>query len=462
MNILTNSGVFTKTITLCGVAALMLTTAPIMLDDFVPSSAQAQGQGGGGNSGGGGNDSGGGSDRGGGNSNQNQGENSGGTDNNADSTSSTTPSTQSSGGAAQGGTNAASGSQSGNSGSGNAAVSADPQVPSDSGQSGGSGSGPTFSDIILDMAGASVDEDSDRPDWAGEPGGKDGAGGGQPDTSGTTKGDLYGDLFIIARDANGVPILTAEGWVQPLDADGNPIALDEDGHPLDESLTQEVELGRLNVSRAPVSVLDNRAHEVIDLMLNATDLTTDAAGRLVFTLDGVTKTIDSPLENLAIYTAIITTGTIPGVDDLPGTEFDFLVDGQMTDEDLAASAVFLAAATDKTGVFTSDEIAYLNAFLGVNTQTVGSVIYSDIDYSDFTYSREDTYQNVTAEVLVLQEDGSWMPTVVNVYDAVFESEEANAAGSLDAYTVAADDARSIVNYIHEYEIPAVDLDSVTH
>ncbi len=466
MNILTNSGVFTKTITLCGVAALMLTTSPIMLDDFVPSSAQAQGQGGGGNSGGGGNDSGGGSDRGsdrgGGNSNQNQGENSGGTDNNADSTSSTTPSTQSSGGAAQGGTNAASGSQSGNSGSGNAAVSADPQVPSDSGQSGGSGSGPTFSDIILDMAGASVDEDSDRPDWAGEPGGKDGAGGGQPDTSGTTKGDLYGDLFIIARDANGVPILTAEGWVQPLDADGNPIALDEDGHPLDESLTQEVELGRLNVSRAPVSVLDNRAHEVMDLMLNATDLTTDAAGRLVFTLDGVTKTIDSPLENLAIYTAIITTGTIPGVDDLPGTEFDFLVDGQMTDEDLAASAVFLAAATDKTGVFTSDEIAYLNAFLGVNTQTVGSVIYSDIDYSDFAYSREDTYQDVTAEVLVLQEDGSWMPTVVNVYDAVFESEEANAAGSLDAYTVAADDARSIVNYIHEYEIPAVDLDSVTH
>ncbi len=466
MNILTNSGVFTKTITLCGVAALMLTTAPIMLDDFVPSSAQAQGQGGGGNSGGGGNDSGGGSDRGsdrgGGNSNQNQGENSGGTDNNADSTSSTTPSTQSSGGAAHGGTNSASGSQSGNSGSGNAAVSADPQVPSDSGQSGGSGSGPTFSDIILDMAGESVDEDSDRPDWAGEPGGKDGAGGGQPDTSGTTKGDLYGDLFIIARDANGIPILTAEGWVQPLDADGNPIALDEDGHPLDESLTQEVELGRLNVSRAPVSVLDNRAHEVMDLMLNATDLTTDAAGRLVFTLDGVTKTIDSPLENLAIYTAIITTGTIPGVDDLPGTEFDFLVDGQMTDEDLAASAVFLAAATDKTGVFTSDEIAYLNAFLGVNTQTVGSVIYSDIDYSDFTYSREDTYQNVTAEVLVLQEDGSWVPTVVNVYDTVFESEEANAAGSLDAYTVAADDARSIVNYIHEYEIPAVDLDSVTH
>ncbi len=444
MNILTNSSVFTKTITLCGVAALMLTAAPIMLDDFVPSSAQAQGQGGGGNS------------------NQNQGENSGGAGNNAGSTSSTTPSMQPSGGAAQGGTNAASGSQSGNAGSGNAVVSVDPQSPSEGGQSGGSGNGPTFSDIILDMAGASVDEDSDRPDWAGEPGGKDGAGGGQPDTSGTTKGDLFGDLFVIARDANGVPILTAEGWVQPLDADGNPIALDEDGHPLDESLTQEVELGRLNVSRAPVSVLDNRAHEVIDLMLNATDLTTDAAGRLVFTIDGATKTIDSPLENLAIYTATITTGTIPGVDDLPGTEFDFLVDGQMTDEDLAASAVFLAAATDKTGVFTSDEIAYLNAFLGVNTQTVGSVIYSDIDYSDFTYSREDTYQDVTAEVLVLQEDGSWIPTVVNVYDAVFDGEDANAAGTLGAYTVAADDARNIVNYIHEYEVPAVDLDSVTH
>ena len=55
-----------------------------------------------------------------------------------------------------------------------------------------------------------------------------------------------------------------------------------------------------------------------------------------------------------------------------------------------------------------------------------------------------------------------MPTVVNVYDAVFGTEPATAAGTLDAYTLAADDARSIVNFVHEYEVPAEDLASVTH
>jgi hypothetical protein len=448
-----------KVATLCGVAALMLTVAPLAQFDITASAAFAQGQG---NSGGGGGNSGGGqSDRGNDSAGQQQsqgssGGNAGSQDNDTDSGSG------SQGGASAGGGTQNQGASSGNQGGSAGTVATAPEGTGGSGTPQGSGNGPSFQDTVLDVAGVDGEDDSDRPDWAGEPGGKDGAGGGQPDTSGETKGDLFGDLFIIARDENGIPILTAEGWVQPLDADGNLIALDEEGHPVDETLTVEVELGRLNVSRAPVSVLENRAEEVIDLMLNATDLTTDAAGRLVFITDGISKTIDSPLENLAIYKALMTTGTIAGVDDLPGTEFDYLVDGQYTAEDLAGSAVFLAAATDKTGVFTADEIAYLNAFVGVNTQTVGSVIYSDIDYADFSYDRADTYQDVTVEVLVLQDNGSWMPTVVNVYDAVFGTEAASGAGSLDAYTLAADDARWIVNYVHEYEVPVEDLSSVTH
>lgn len=310
-----------------------------------------------------------------------------------------------------------------------------------------------MADIMKDVTG----EDSDRPDWAGTPGSKDDAGGGQPDNAGSTKGDLFGDLFVIARDDNGIPILTPEGWVQPLDAEGNLIPLDEEGHPIDESLTVEVELGRLNVGRAPSQVLDRRADEVVTLMNTATDLTTDAAGRLVFTVDGEIKTIDSPLENLAIYVALMSTGTIPGVDDLPGTAFDFMVDGVVTVEDLEASTAFLAAATDKTGVFTMDEIAYIDAFLGINIVTEGNVSYSDIDYSGFSYDRETAYGDVTVEVLVLQDDGSWVPEVVNVYDAVFEGESAADAGTLAAYTQAADDARAVVNYIHEYEVPPLIL-----
>ncbi|MGJ5621588.1 hypothetical protein [Sulfitobacter sp. MF3-043] len=307
-----------------------------------------------------------------------------------------------------------------------------------------------------DSADASDSEDSDRPEWAGQPGGKDGAGGGQPPTSGSKKGDLFGDLWIIARDDNGVPILTPEGYVQPLDVDGNLIALDEEGHPVDETLTQEVELGRLNVGRAPVSVLDRRAEEVITLLNEATDLKLDASGRLVLTLDGIDKTIDSPLENLAIYVALMTDGTIPGVDDLPGTAYDFMVDGTYTSEDLAASVAFLAAATDKTGVFTSDEIAYINAFLGINTTTNGDVTYSVVDYSAFSYDREDTFGDRTVVVLLEQTDGSFVPTEINVYETIFGSVPASDAGSLDAFTLAADDSRTVLNFVHEYEVPVLD------
>lgn len=300
------------------------------------------------------------------------------------------------------------------------------------------------------------EEESDRPAWAGQPGGKDGAGGGQPPTSGSKKGDLFGDLWIIARDDNGVPILTPEGWVQPIAADGTLIALDEEGHPVDATLTQEVELGRLNVSRAPTQVLDRRADEVINLLNGATELDIDASGRLVLTVDGEDKTIDSPLENLAIYVALMTNGTIPGVDDLPGTAYDFMVDGVFDARDLEASVSFLAAATDKTGVFTPDEIAYIDAFLGINTTTDGNVTYSQVDYSDFTYSREDTYGDREVWVLVEQADGSFVPTQINVYEIIFGSTDASGSGTLGAYTLAADDARTVVNYIHEYEVPSLD------
>lgn len=318
--------------------------------------------------------------------------------------------------------------------------------------------GKSMSDIFRTVTGEDDGDDSDRPEWAGQPGGKDGAGGGRPPTSGSKKGDLFGDLWIILRDENGVPILTAEGWVQPLDAEGNLIALDEEGHPIDETLTQEVELGRLNVGRAPTKVLDRRADEVITLLNNATALSLDPAGRLVITSvdsDGVTvtKTIDSPLENLAIYVALMTDGSIPGVSDLPGTEFDFMVDGAYTTADLAASAAFLAAATDKTGAFTTDEIAYVNTFLDVNTVKVGNVTYSDIDYSGIDYDRETTYGDVTTTVLVEQPDGSFVPTTVNVFEAVFGSVDASASGTLEAYTLAADDSRIVVNFIHEFEVP---------
>ena len=298
------------------------------------------------------------------------------------------------------------------------------------------------------------EEDSDRPAWAGGSGGRNDRGE-QPGDAGSTRGDLYGDMYVILRDTNGAPILNAAGFVQPIDANGNLIPLDEEGAPLDPDLAIEVELSRLNMARSPDQVLDSRASEVVALLNEATAITTDASGRLVVTSpDGTSKTIDAPLENMAIYVALMTTGTIPGVTDLPGTEFDNLVDGTLTGEDMASAVPFLAAAADKFTSLSLDAVAYANAVIAINNTTQGSVTWSDVDYSSYSYDRSDTYGDVTASVLVQQSDGTWVTTDVNIYDAVFGSTDYSSTGTFEGFATAVDDARTVINYIHEYEVPA--------
>lgn len=299
------------------------------------------------------------------------------------------------------------------------------------------------------------DGDSDRPDWAGTPGGSAGRGA-PPDAGGG--GDLYGDLYVILRDAQGVPILNADGFVQPIDADGNLIPLDAEGAilPEFEDLAQEVDFGRLSVSRAPEDVLEGRSEEVLAALNAATEVTLDPAGRLVVTIDGETRTIDAPLENLSIYIALMETGTIEGVQNDALASLSFLTDGVQTAEDLEAAVSFLAAASDKTGVLTNDEVAYLNLILDINPTTIEgtAVQYSDVDFTSFTYDRATTYDGVTTTILVEQADGTWVEQEIDVYTYVFaDTNDAATDGTLDAFAQAADDARVVINYLHEYAVP---------
>lgn len=299
------------------------------------------------------------------------------------------------------------------------------------------------------------DEDSDRPDWAGTPGGSAGRGT-PPDAGGG--GDLYGDLYVILRDDQGVPILTADGFVQPIDAEGNLIPLDAEGAilPEYEALAQEVDFGRLSVSRAPDDVLEGRSEEVLLALNSATEVTLDAAGRLVVTIDGETRTIDAPLENLSIYIALMEDGTIEGVENEALASLPFLTDGVKTVEDLVAAVSFLAAASDKTGVLTDDEIAYLNLILDIDTTQIEGtdVQYSDVDFTSFIYDRATTYDGVMTTILVQQEDGSWLAQEVDVYEFVFaDTNDTAEDGTLDAFAQAADDARVVINFIHEYAVP---------
>lgn len=244
-----------------------------------------------------------------------------------------------------------------------------------------------------------------------------------------------------------------KGFVQPIDANGNPIPLDAEGAPIDPTLAIPVELSRLNVGRSPTHVLDRQASEVVNLLNGATAISFDEAGRLVVTgADGVPTTVDSPLANLAIYVALMTTGSIPGVSDLPGTQYDFLVDGKFTTQDLQAATGLFAAAADKTTKLSPDAVAYMNAILGINTVTSGTVTYSSMDYSSYSYDRAAAYDGKTITVLVKQADGSYLPTTVNLYDAVFASQPYSETG-FDAFATAADDARAVISYIHDNAAP---------
>ena len=78
------------------------------------------------------------------------------------------------------------------------------------------------------------------------------------------------------------------------------------------------------------------------------------------------------------------------------------------------------AGTDKTVPISVDKVAYINLIVGLEGTLTDELDNTYIDYSTFSYDRESVYLDMTAEVLILQ-DGVYVPTTVNIYDAVFSS-----------------------------------------
>ncbi len=313
------------------------------------------------------------------------------------------------------------------------------------------------------------DEDSDRPDWAG----RDGTGdtpGRTNDEPGIAMGDLYGDLYIILRDINGEPILSAEGFVQPIDVNGELIPLDAEGAIQEgySELAQEVEFGRLNLVRAPNEVIDQAYEEALGAINGASNIGLDPAGRLLLTSESGVKAIDSPRENLALYRELMLNGYLPGV--TPGkfgNGLAHLGEGSPVlweKADLDRAASFLAAAADKGGFISVDKVVYVNSFLGINTVEAGYFDFVTFAGLGYTYQRANAYNGVTATLLqpVLSSDpGNGMGedyfvirNGVNIYDKVFSGadygpSEAGVAG----FVQASDDALKTVTYIHNWEVP---------
>lgn len=234
------------------------------------------------------------------------------------------------------------------------------------------------------------------------------------DSSDKGKGANHGDLWVILRDDNGVPVLTPEGFVQPLDAKGNLIPIDAEGKPVDETLVVEVEPGRLNITRSSEKVLDHALADALKKLDEGTVVTLDPAGRLI--VDG--NTIDSPLESLALFKAILTTPAVDSngdsvadtvrltatvtVDSRPVT-YSFDISLEQAGR-VAASAI--AATADKSKMLTVDEVMYIAKFLDLDEKLSKFV-------ATFNYERDDVYPDrVTVLILEGQDiDGDEIPDI---------------------------------------------------
>ena len=161
---------------------------------------------------------------------------------------------------------------------------------------------------------------------------------------------------------------------------------------------------------------------------SAETLTVDEAGRIV--VDGAT--IDSPLENLAIYIAIITNQDATVLDALKDLNIDLM--------QLAASA--LGGAADKTGDITVDMLYYSNVIYGLVPDGAGFVDYSSfINYDRDLYDREVDYFYM---------EGDEVKSATVDLKAYLEATQPTLDGTsgITLFSIAADDALEIVELIH--------------
>jgi len=370
--------------------------------------------------------------------------------------------------------------------------------------------------------------------------------GGPPDDSGyggggeiSDEGVLYGDLYVVLRDDNGVPIpdLNNNDCPTPvfIDADGIcqgiTMAYDDETFKCEvpgdfADLVVPVESGRLSVSRTTDSVLEHAYIEAIKNISYADSIAFDPAFRLLLTFkifdeDGVEvsreeKTIDSPLENVAMYQTLLTWGYFPRAtvtssdpNDTSETVYDpsanlvansmaylayrddvdVAADGtygtwgipgillDMQKEDLQAATSFIAAGASKAGRITLDMLININANLGLNGEV------EDMEYFDFrnfenTYMHQHRYGDVEdVDLLVGPEEGfpegeTWFqvwprnilsevpfetvltckqdPSMLYTINVIGPS---GPSGFADHFTQAADDARAVIEFLHNWSIP---------
>lgn len=314
-----------------------------------------------------------------------------------------------------------------------------------------------------DVSISTDDDDSDRPAWAGKDGNHDLKPGGGNSGHDTKKGGDYGDMFVLDRYDDGTLKYydeeenlcdTGDGCYPAAvllldDGTFDLFVLTEDAEAPNNVI--EIELGRLNVSRAPDKVLNHSLEEALSkldgLKITAENLSTktDLSGRVL--LPGSATAIDSPLENLALYKAILEAYVDASTDiNLTYEGYSITLEAEVVPQVLAST---LAAATDKTNVVEIDEVVYLSKFLDVEEKLNALVE----DYDNW-YTKEDVY-DVTISVLDLSSDPPQWKTNTNLLNEVPFTATADFTvidqdfNGIDYFTMAVDDSLQVLEFIHD-------------
>lgn len=333
-------------------------------------------------------------------------------------------------------------------------------------------------------------------------GGGSGSGSGSGGGGGMEPPD-YGDLFVLYRDADGLPILTADSCQQPLGvpSDTCPLVCSEGAPclvPVDpltcavqvgfETCTREIEFGRTNVSRSPERVFATQLEDLLVRLSTADCITRDAAGRMVTTtmVDGSpdSAAIDSPIQNLAIYKQLMLNGYLGTAESplaLPGNVLDI-------------AAVGLGAASDKGGKITVDMVVYLNQILGLTDESVPTFLPKKclevkdevmgeiqmvrkcfLDYGptggNHQYDRGAHFGRLPAPAYIpaVAPQAGWFeylsvlepaiptfgigqgPTLGTVPELA--ANPSWMGSNIESFVQAADDARAVINFMHSWAVP---------
>jgi len=332
-----------------------------------------------------------------------------------------------------------SGGHSGYSGSGKRSGSGSQAGAGESSGSGSAGNNGSSGGKGRDTSSLSDDDsDSDRPEWAmGNKEENPHIGDANP-TPGVRKGDEYGDLYVVVRDpVTGEPILD-DGELQICTtADCTEWVSTVDGEVPEGVTPIEVDFGRLNIGRSPTKVIEHALDEALSkITAEGAVVTLDPAGRII--VDGAT--IDSPLENLALYLGI-----------MDGDQRVLNALDEFFDDDLLEMApALLGAAASKTGEIKVDLVYYSNL--------IYDLAQSDNPYDyveeEFTYNR-DIYDVVDYFYM----DGDAVSVAKVNLQEYLEATQPTLVGAsgITLFSIAADDALEIVELthtqIHDAELP---------